>query len=148
MGYGAERMSEPDPRDSSSPEPPRRVTRFVQPLGPRVLARIHKDADRLDSGLFLPEGAKDDHAQAVLGQVVEVARTLPKHWKLVGEGQTSAELSNEEALGTNVSGIPMDAMVLFEKDKGVKVPWDETLRLLEVRHILAIVEVIDEQEMQ
>lgn len=141
-------MSESDSKDPSSPEAPRRVARFVQPLGPRVLTRIQKDADRLDSGLFLPEGAKDDHAQAVLGQVVEVARTMPKVWTLQGSHAQDEGLSNEEALGTNVSGIPMEAMILFEKDKGVKVPWDDSLRLLEVRHILAIVEVIDEQEMQ
>lgn len=138
-------MSEPD---STDPAPPPRVTRFVQPLGPRVLVRILKDADRLDSGLFLPEGAKDDHAQAVLGEVVEVARTMPKVWNLQGERHGEDELSNEQALGTNVSGIPVDANILFEKNKGVKVPWDETLRLLEVRHILAIVEVIDAQEIQ
>lgn len=137
-------MSEPDTRDSSSPAPPGRVTRYVQPLGPRVLVRIRKDADRLDSGLFLPEGAKDDHAEAVLAEVVEVARTMPKIWSVKGEDPEP----EDDALGTNVSGIPLEAHVLFEKNKGVKVPWDESLRLLEVRHVLALVEMIDEKDMQ
>ena len=40
------------------------------------------------------------------------------------------------------------ANVLFEKDRGVVVPWDETLRIIEVRYILAIVDIITEDEIQ
>jgi hypothetical protein len=135
---------------SSSNDAPRRVSRHVQPLGPRVLVRVLKDANRLQSGLYLPEGAKDLHAEAFLGEVVEVARTLPK----TAESRPRVRSDDDDddfddgEMGANVSGIPMGANVLFPKDKGVRLPWDESLRLLDVRHILALVEVIDEEHMQ
>ena len=50
--------------------------------------------------------------------------------------------------GPNVSGVPLGANVLFEKDRGVAVPWDDTLRVIEVRYILAIVDIITEDEIQ
>ena len=40
------------------------------------------------------------------------------------------------------------AKVLFGKERGVRIPWDETLRLVEVRHILAIVDEIPEEALQ
>ena len=119
------------PNADPPPDRPKKITRYVQPLGPRVLVRILKDANRLESGLFLPEGAKDAHAQAVLGEVMEVARTLPKAGHLVDDDDDDDDL--DDALGTNVSGVPLGSNVLFPKDKGVKVPWDESLRLLDVR---------------
>jgi hypothetical protein len=40
------------------------------------------------------------------------------------------------------------AHVLLEKSRGVPVPWDETLRVVEVRHILAVVETVGQDELQ
>ena len=40
----------------------------------------------------------------------------------------------------NISGVPNGSFVLFRKDAGVKVPWDEALRILDVKDILATVE--------
>ncbi|MFY0541642.1 hypothetical protein [Nannocystis pusilla] len=51
-------------------------------------------------------------------------------------------------LGENVSGIPVGAQVLFAKDQGIAVPWDESLRILSVRHVLAIVDIISEDHLQ
>jgi co-chaperonin GroES (HSP10) len=123
------------------------VARHVQPLGPRVLVRVLKSPDRSESGLFLPQGVKDASSAALLGEVLEVARTLPT----TEPGATVADEDDPEEridLGQNVSGIPLGANVLFEKDKGVAVPWDDSLRILEVRHVLAIVDIIPEDEIQ
>ena len=40
------------------------------------------------------------------------------------------------------SGVPHGANVLFPKDAGTRVPWDEELRLLDVKSIPATVEEI------
>ena len=128
------------------PPPPPKVTRHVQPLGPRVLVRIVKDPDRLESGLFLPEGAKESTRQALLAEVVEVARTMPKVAYDLDDDDDEDE--DEVSLGENVSGVPLGAMVLFGKQRGLTVPWDETLRIVDVRHLLAIVDVIPEDEIQ
>lgn len=135
-------MDGPERRDP--PPPPPKITRHVQPLGPRVLVRLVKDPDRLNSGLFLPAGAKEATQQALLGEVVEVARTMPK---------VSYELDDDDgdedsSLGENVSGVPLGAKVLFGKERGLTVPWDETLRVVDVRHLLAIVDEIPEEAMQ
>ncbi|MBX7081500.1 MAG: co-chaperone GroES family protein [Nannocystaceae bacterium] len=121
----------------------------MQPLGPRVLVRIVKHPDRSEAGLFLPQGVKDNHAAALLGEVVEVARTMPNTEAPDDEdldAEARAELRAD--LGKNVSGVPMGANVLFEKDRGVSVPWDDSLRILEVRHVLAIVDIISQDEIQ
>lgn len=141
--------SDEDDQPTQPPEPPRRVTRHVQPLGPRVLVRVVKSPDRSEAGLFLPQGVKDDNAMALLGEVVEVARTMPKGESLADEVTHHEDDDDERAdFGTNVSGIPLGANVLFEKERGVVVPWDETLRIIEVRYILAIVDIITEDEIQ
>jgi hypothetical protein len=36
--------------------------------------------------------------------------------------------------------------VLFRKEAGVRVPWDERLRLIDVKDILATVEEVDASE--
>jgi co-chaperonin GroES (HSP10) len=110
----------------------------------RVLVRIIKDPDRLESGLFLPEGAKESSRQAVLGEVVEVARTMPK----VAYELDDDDDEQEADLGENVSGVPLGSKVLFGKERGIAVPWDESLRLVDVRHLLAIVDEISEDEIQ
>ena len=98
--------------------------RLILPLGFRVLVKVMKTEDRTDSGLYLPEGAKEEHNEALYGEVIEVARDKP----------------TTEEPAENVSGVPHGARVLFKKDAGVRVPWDENLRLLEVKDILATVE--------
>lgn len=112
-------------------DPPKRVIRHIQPIGPRVLVRVRKGGDIHESGLYLPAGAKESMAEALYGEVVEVAR---------------AQADDEEALGTtlgtNVSGVPHGAFVLFDKHAGVRVPWDEELRLVAVKQILATVEEV------
>ncbi|MBK6917859.1 MAG: co-chaperone GroES [Deltaproteobacteria bacterium] len=117
----------------------------MQPLGPRVLVRIVKNPDRSEAGLFLPQGVKDAHAAALLGEVVEVARTMPKSDASLDDDDDD---DDEPDLGKNVSGIPLGANVLFEKERGIAVPWDETLRILEVRYVLALVDIITQDEIQ
>ncbi len=107
---------------------PDRKSRHVKPLGPRVLVRLVHGEDRSAGGLYLPAGAKDAVAQAAYGEVVEVARAEPE------DGQS---------FGVNVSGVPEGAKVLFPKEEGLPVPWDELLRVVEVKHIFAVVEEID-----
>jgi co-chaperonin GroES (HSP10) len=141
------------PEDAAEPEDgPRHVTRHLQPLGPRVLVRVLESPARLESGLYLPQGAKDSHAEALLGEVVEVARTKPKVPPIAEEegepDEAGSESEPDPSLGENVSGVPLGSRVLFAKDRGVTVPWDETLRVLDVRHILALVEEISEDEIQ
>lgn len=131
------------------PPPPPKISRHVQPLGPRVLVRIVKDPDRLESGLFLPEGAKENTRQALLGQVIEVARTMPKvAYELDDDDERGGVELESASLGENVSGIPVGAKVLFGKQRGLAVPWDETLRIVDVRYLLAIVDEISEDEIQ
>lgn len=109
--------------------PPDRVSRHVMPLGPRVLVRVIRSTDRSAGGLYLPPGAKDAVAQAAYGEVIEVARA-------------GAE-DTDEGFGTNVSGVPEGAKVLFSKDKGLPVPWDEDLRIVDVKDVVAVVEEIE-----
>ena len=99
--------------------------RLILPLGFRVLVQVIKDEERTDAGLYLPEGAKEVHDEALYAKVIEVARDKP----------TSATEPSE-----NVSGVPNGSNVLFKKEAGVRVPWDENLRLLDVKDILATVE--------
>ena len=112
-------------------KPPKRLVRHIQPIGPRVLVKVKKSADIHESGLYLPAGAKDELAEALYGEVIEVAR---------------AKEHDEEDIGTNVSGVPHGANVLFPKAAGTRVPWDEDLRLLEVKSILATVEEIPSED--
>jgi|SRR5690349_19279160 co-chaperonin GroES (HSP10) len=135
---------------SDPPPPPPKLTRHVQPLGPRVLVRILKDPDRLESGLFLPEGAKENTRQALLGEVVEVARTMPKVGYDYDEDDEPDDEGEEDNanFGENVSGIPLGAKVLFGKHRGLSVPWDESLRVVDVRYLLAIVDEISEDKIQ
>jgi co-chaperonin GroES (HSP10) len=135
---------------SDPPPPPPKLTRHVQPLGPRVLVRIIKEPDRLESGLFLPEGAKENTRQALLGEVVEVARTMPKGGFDYDELEHDDDDDDEDGVsfGENVSGIPLGAKVLFGKHRGLSVPWDESLRIVDVRYLLAIVDEISEDKIQ
>lgn len=113
---------------------PPRVVRYIQPLGPRVLVRVLKMDARSESGLYLPEGAKESYDEALYGEVVEVARA--------GAGDA------DNIVGENVSGVPMGARVLFPKKAGTRVPWDDELRLLQVKEVLATVEEVEPDALQ
>ncbi len=88
-----------------------------------MLVQVIKIEERTDAGLFLPAGAKEAHDDALYGKVIEVARDRP----------TTDDVSE------NVSGVPHGAHVLFRKEAGVRVPWDDRLRLIDVEDILAAV---------
>jgi len=96
----------------------------------RVLVQVLRDEERTDAGLYLPAGAKEAQDEAMFGQVIEVARDRP----------------TTDDLAENVSGVPHGAKVLFRKDAGVRVPWDERLRILDVKDVLATVEEISDDE--
>lgn len=100
-----------------------RGARHINPLGMRVVVKIRKDTNQTEAGLYLPEGAKDAMSESVLGEVIEVASAVDDDTK-------------EEA---NISGVPLGATVLIPKRAGVKVPWDEDLRIVETKEILGIV---------
>ena len=106
------------------------ISRYIQPLGMRVLVRVIKEDDIHQSGLYLPAGSKEKMQEALYGEVLEVARTRPE------------DLESKASLGENVSGIPCGVKVLFPKHEGLRIPWDESLRLLEVKNVLAIVEEV------
>lgn len=89
----------------------------------RVLVRLQRDNNVSDGGLYLPEGAKASQSESVLAEVLEVA-TAGDHG------------SEDEA---NISGVPLGATVLIPKDAGTKVPWDDNLRIIETKEVLAIV---------
>jgi co-chaperonin GroES (HSP10) len=91
-----------------------------------VLVQLIAIEDRTDAGLFLPAGAKEAHDDALYGKVIEVARDRP----------TTDDVTE------NVSGVPHGAHVLFRKDAGVRVPWDDRLRLIDVKDVLATVEEV------
>jgi co-chaperonin GroES (HSP10) len=103
------------------------------PLGPRVLVRVIHEEDVADSGLYLPAGAKERLQESLYGEVVEVARA-------------TTDEPNQEGFGTNVAGVPNGARVLFDKNAGIRVPWDDNLRVLATKEILATVQEISEDE--
>ena len=106
--------------------PPNKPHRLILPLGMRVLVQLIHDDDRTDAGLYLPQGAKEQQDDAHYGKVIEVARDRP---------------TTDEAT-ENVSGVPHGAFVLFRKDAGVRVPWDDRLRIIDVKDVLATVEEV------
>ena len=42
--------------------------------------------------------------------------------------------------------MPHGAYVLFRKEAGVRVPWDDRLRLIDVKDVLATVEEVSAEE--
>lgn len=104
------------------------------PFGPRVLVRVLKEEDVSDSGLYLPAGSKEKMQESLYGEVIEVARATPDD-------------PGQEGFGANVAGVPNGARVLFGKAAGTRIPWDDDLRLLETKDILATVEEIAEEEL-
>ena len=98
--------------------------RKVSPIGMRILVCVRKDANVSEGGLYLPEGAKNATAESILADVLEVA-TASDH-----------TMEDDEA---NISGIPLGAVVLIGKTAGVRVPWDDSLRIVETKEVLAVV---------
>lgn len=115
---------------ATSDPPPSKRHRLILPLGLRVLVEMIRLEERTDGGLYLPAGAKEAGDDALYGKVIEVARDRP----------TSDDVTE------NVSGVPHGAHVLFRKDAGVRVPWDDRLRLIDVKDILATVEEVTVDE--
>jgi co-chaperonin GroES (HSP10) len=115
---------------TSELNPPRKLHRLILPLGMRVLVQLVSDEDRTETGLYLPAGAKEAGNDALYGKVIEVARDKPM---------------TDEA-SENVSGVPHGAFVLFRKTAGVPVPWDDRLRLIDVKDVLATVEEVPADE--
>ena len=97
--------------------------RKVSPLGMRVVVQLRREADMTDGGLYLPEGSKQNLSESLIAQVVEVASAIDHH-------------TDEEA---NISGVPLGSVVLIPKTAGVKVPWDDDLRIVETKEVLAII---------
>ena len=118
------------PLSSNESSNPRKPHRLILPLGLRVLVEVIKVDERTDAGLYLPAGAKEAQDEAFYGKVIEVARDRP----------TSDDVTE------NVSGVPLGAHVLFRKEAGVRVPWDDRLRLIDVKDILATVEEVTVDE--
>lgn len=116
--------------NETSDDPPSKKHRLILPLGLRVLVQVERIDERTDAGLYLPVGAKEAHDEALYGKVIEVARDRP----------TSDDVTE------NVSGVPHGALVLFRKEAGVRVPWDDRLRLIDVKDILATVEEVTVDE--
>ena len=115
---------------SATSDPKLPAHRLIMPLGMRVLVEVIRIDERTDAGLYLPAGAKEAQDEALYGKVVEVARDRPT--------------TNDVA--ENVSGVPHGAHVLFRKEAGVRVPWDDRLRLIDVKDILATVEEVNVEE--
>jgi co-chaperonin GroES (HSP10) len=111
---------------------PRRI-RHIMPLGPRVLVRVLHEEDVADSGLYLPQGAKERTQESLFGEIIEVARAAPSDPK--------------EGFGANVAGVPNGAKVLFAKHAGIRVPWDDNLRILDTKEVLATVQEVSEEEL-
>ena len=109
-----------------------RPTRVVCPLGPRVLVRIIPPDDRSSAGLYLPANVAESGTDALYGEVLEVAR--------------ATSIDPDEMEGVNVSGIPDGSKVLFSPEAGFRVPWDDRLRLVETRNVLAVVEEVKPEE--
>jgi len=104
-----------------------RTIYHVNPLGMRILVKIPDANNVTDGGLYLPDTAKDAMSESVIAEVIEVATAN----------------DNIEDEGTNVSGIPLGANVLISKKVGTKVPWDDRLRIVDAKDVLAVVEKIE-----
>lgn len=99
--------------------------RSIHPLGMRVVVQIPASSERSDGGLYLPESAKSRiDTESILVEVLEVASAIDDD-------------THEE---TNISGIPKGAKILIPREAGIRVPWNESLRIVESKDVLALVE--------
>lgn len=80
-----------------------------------------------EGGLYLPETAKKQMSESLLAEVLEVASAH--------DSETDEE--------TNISGIPMGALVLIGKNVGTAIPWDQALRIVDTKDILGIVDEVE-----
>ena len=103
------------------------MIRSVHPLGMRVLIRIRQEIDQTETGLYLPEGAKQATQESIIGEVLEVASARD-------------EDTDEDH---NISGIPEGALVLVCRSVGLRVPWDDDLRIVETKDVLALVSEVE-----
>jgi co-chaperonin GroES (HSP10) len=101
--------------------------RVIAPIGMRVLVRLVPPDHRNAAGLYLPKSVEPRGRDASFGEVIEVAR---------------ADAGDQDLEGANVSGIPAGSFVLFAPDSGFTVPWDDSLRLVDTKDVLAVVEQI------
>lgn len=108
---------------TKSRKPQARQLRTISPLGMRVLVRLRPESNVTDGGLYLPEGAKQSLQESLLVEVIEVASAL--------DSDTDEE--------TNISGIPHGSLCLIPKKAGVTIPWDDSLRIVETKEVLALV---------
>ena len=121
-------MKENDKNNFSTPVTSHSKTiRHVSPLGMRVLVKIPKEQNVTEGGLYLPEGAKEKMNESIIAEVIEVASAL--------DDKTQEE--------TNISGIPLGELILIPRHAGIRVPWDESLRIIETKEVLATIEKID-----
>ncbi len=104
-----------------------RRARQLSPIGMRVVVRIRKDSNQTEAGLYLPEGAKDSTDESIVGEVIEVASAF----------------DDETKEDENISGVPLGSLVLLPRRAGIKVPWDDELRIVDTKEILAIVHEVD-----
>jgi len=104
-----------------------RQMRRISPLGMRVVVNLRPDTNQTQTGIFIPEAANEAATESVIAEVIEVA--------------SAHDVDSDEE--TNVSGIPLGALVLIPKDAGIKVPWDENLRVIDTKYVLAIINEID-----
>jgi|1048.fasta_scaffold09323_1 co-chaperonin GroES (HSP10) len=111
------------PLQANTASSQRAARRAIHPLGYRVVVRILKDNNQTEAGLYLPEGAKENMQESILVQVTEVATA------------TDEDTDHE----TNVSGVPLGALVLIPKSAGIKVPWDDNLRIIDTEDVLCVV---------
>lgn len=100
--------------------------RKINPLGFRVVVKVEKENNISEGGLYLPEGARQAMEEAIVAKVVEVA-------------SAREEETDED---TNISGVPLNSTVLVPKNCGTRVPWDESLRIVDTKEILAMVDEI------
>lgn len=109
--------------EAKLPHSTARVMRRISPLGFRVVVKIRSVDNVTDTGLYLPEGAKAAGEESLLAEVIEVASAA--------DNQTDEE--------TNISGVPLNAIVLIPKSAGIKVSWDDSLRIVDTKDVLGIV---------
>lgn len=121
------RNSENDREQLYEHKPNARPIRRVHPLGMRVLVKIRELDEVTGGGLYLPENARLKGSQSLLAEVMQVACAV--------DDQTHEE--------TNISGIPLGALVLIEKESGIPVPWDDALRIVETKEVLALVDEVE-----
>jgi co-chaperonin GroES (HSP10) len=106
-----------------------RQRRSIHPLGMRVVIAVRSDPNQTETGLYLPETSKDNLNESVIGEVIAVASAL--------DSSSSDDDSREEV---NISGIPLGSLVLVSRRSGVKVPWNENLRIVETKEVIAIIQ--------